>query len=245
MAFAVSVAKYVPPPNIREDIVQAYAHCPDPRCKGTVQEVVQAVQTTTEWTFASRGGGDDPGGMGNMFLNMVENSQTSLRFLNDGTITQGIQEADAPDDTACQHCGKPRELSAQERPVIPMQIGGANALLRLQEMGVRFDPERQDQIQAGAPETPLELLQRRYISDEITETEFAAKRAVLAGGGPAADVVVAEVRSAQDDRIEAMQAQIDALLQTLAGQQLTANPDTDPAPAPKRGPGRPRKEPDA
>lgn len=226
MAFAMGVAKYVPPPTIREDTVQAYAHCPDARCKGVAQESVPAVQTTTEWTFASRGGGDDPGGLGNLFLPMVENSQTSLRFLD---VT----------DMTCPHCGKPRELSPQERPVYPIQVGGANALLRLQEMGIRFDPERQDQIQAGAPETPLELLQKRYIGDEITEAEFQTKRAMLAGGSPAAVAeVTAEVSAAQEERLAVMQAQIDALLVSLAKQQASEDP-------PKRGPGRPRKEPDA
>jgi hypothetical protein len=217
MAFAVGVAKHVPPPTIREETVQAFAHCPDPRCKGVQQEPVQAVQETTEWTFASRGGGDDPGGLGNLFLNMIENSQTMLRFAD-------------PGEMACPSCGKPRELSGQERPNYPIMVGGANALLRLQEMGIQFDPERQSEIAKGAPETPLELLQRRYIADEITEAEFASKRAVLAGGSSAeAAEVTAEVRSAQDARIEALQAQIDALL------ELASAPASE-APVSKRKP---------
>jgi hypothetical protein len=224
MAFAVGVAKYVPPPTIREEIVSAFAHCPDPRCKGTAQEPVQAVMETTEWTFASRGGGDDPGGMGNLFLNMVENSQTRLRF------------ADLEADLPCPHCGKARELSGETRPVYPIQVGGANALLRLQEMGIRFDPDRQEEIQKGAQETPLELLQRRYINDEVTDEEFAAKQRVLAGGSPAAVAeVTAEVTAAQDERMQEMQDQIDALLRALG----------ESTPPPKRGPGRPRKEPEA
>lgn len=227
MAFALGVAKYVPSPNVREDIVTAYAHCPDPRCKGVAQQQVQAVRVTQEWTFASRGGGDDPGGLGNVFLNLIENSHTSLRFLNDGT-TNGVNDSDAANDMPCPHCGKPRELSDATRPNYPIQVGGANALLRLQELGVQFDPERQQQIQAGAPETPLELLQRRYVSDEITEQEFVSKRAALAGGGPAAERVVAEVESAQEERIAAMQEQIDRLL-GIIGQQ-------GEAPAPKRAP---------
>jgi hypothetical protein len=217
MAFALTVAKYVPPPTIRHEPATAYAHCVDPRCKGNRQEPVAAVKEITEWTFGSRGGGDDPGGMGNMFLNMIENSQTSLNFGD---------EADRP----CPSCGKPRELSGETRPVYPIQVGGANALLRLQEMGVQFDPERQEQITKGAPETPLELLQRRYINDEITDEEFAAKRAALEGGGAPAARVVAEESGAQNERIEAMQAQIDRLLDALGE-----------TPAPKRGPGRPRK----
>jgi hypothetical protein len=158
-----------PAPTIREATVEAFAHCTDPRCKGVAQETVQAVQETTEWTFASRGGGDDPGGMGNLFLNMVENSQTSLRF------------ADMTATCRAPSAASPRELSPDPRPVYQIQVGGANALLRLQEMGVQFNPDRQEQIQAGAPETPLELLQRRFIGDEITEDEFASKRAMLAG----------------------------------------------------------------
>jgi hypothetical protein len=204
VAFAPGVAKYVPPPTITQATVEAFAHCTDPRCKGVAQEVVQAVQETTEWTFASRGGGDDPGGMGNLFLNMVENSQTSLRFAD---LT----------DMPCPVCSRPRELSADPRPVYQIQVGGANALLRLQEMGVQFNPERQEQIQAGAPETPLELLQRRFIGDEITEDEFASKRAMLAGGGPAASAVADEVSAAHEQRIEAMQMQIDRLIAELGG----------------------------
>lgn len=238
MAFAVGVAKHVPSPTIRQDTVTAYAHCPDPRCKGTRQEEVPAVRETTEWTFASRGGGDDPGGLGNIFLPMVENSQTHLRFLNDGADAWGNQDPDLPNDMPCPHCGKPRELSDKPRPNYPVQVGGANALLRLQELGIQFDGERQEKIQAGAPETPLELLQRRYIGDEITEQEFLAKRAVLDGGSPAAVAeVTAEVKAAQDERIEALQAQIDQLL-GLIGKQNEPEP-------PKRGPGRPRKDPEA
>lgn len=226
MAFAPSVGKYVPPPTIRDEIVQAFAHCPDPRCPGVAQEPIQAVKETTEWTFASRGGGDDPGGLGNLFLPMIENSQTRLRFLNDGT-TGGVNDDDAPNDTPCRHCGKPRELSGEERPNYPIMVGGANALLRLQEMGVRFDPERQQDIAKGAPETPMELLQRRYISDEIGEDEFATKRGMLDGGSPQAVAeVTAEVTAAQDARIEALQAQVDALLSALGEQP----------PAPKRAP---------
>jgi hypothetical protein len=214
MAFAPGVAKYVPPPTISEATVEAFAHCTDPRCKGVAQEIVQAVQETTEWTFASRGGGDDPGGMGNLFLQMVENSQTSLRFAD---LT----------DMPCPVCSKPRELSPDPRPVYQIQVGGANALLRLQEMGVQFNPDRQEQIQAGAPETPLELLQRRFIGDEITEDEFASKRAMLAGGGPAASAVADEVSAAQEQRIQVMQDQIDRLLAALG---------ESPEPAPKRTP---------
>jgi hypothetical protein len=238
MAFAMGVAKYVPPPNIREEIVEAFAHCPDPRCKGVQQEPVKAVRETTEWTFASRGGGDDPGGLGNVFLPMVENSQSRLRFLMDGTDEHGTPDPTFQNDMPCPHCGKPRELSDAPRPNYPIQVGGANALLRLQELGVRFDAERQEQIQKGAPETPLELLQRRYVGEEITEEEFTRKRDVLAGGGLAAAAVVDEVSAAQTTRIQEMQEQIDRLI-ALAGQN-TPEPDAEP----RRGPGRPRKNPE-
>jgi hypothetical protein len=201
--------KYVQPPTITETTVLAYAHCPDPRCQGVKQEQVQAVRTLTEWTFASRGGGDDPGGVGNLFLPMVENSQEHWRFVDAGELP-------------CPHCEKPRELSSAPRPSYPIQVGGANALLRLQDMGIQFDPGRQEQIAQGAPETPLELLQRRFINDEITEDEFASKRGALSG------VAVADPA---DDRIAVLEEQIATLLGT-----------DDP---PKRGPGRPRKEPDA
>lgn len=206
MAFAMGTGKYVKPPTITETTVKAYAHCPDPRCKGVKQDQVQAVRTLMEWTFESRGGGDDPGGIGNLFLPMVENSQEHLRVADEA-------------DLACPHCENARELSTQPRPSYPIMVGGANALLRLQDMGISFDPDKQEKIAAGAPESPTDLLQRRFISDEITADEFAAKRTALSGAAP------------EDDRIAALEAQLAKLLGT-----------EEP---PKRGPGRPRKEPDA
>lgn len=171
MAFALGVAKHVPPPNIREEPLAAFAHCPDPRCPGVAQQPVQAVKTITEWTYASRGGGDDPGGMGNLFLNMVENTQEHLAF------------ADREDEN-CEHCGRRRELAAAPRPAYPIQVGGQNALLRLQELGVQFDGEKQERIQTGAKETPLELLQRRFVNDEIDTATFETKRTILEPAGP-------------------------------------------------------------
>lgn len=227
MSFAMGTGKYVQPPTITETTVLAYAHCPDPRCQGVKQEQVQAVRTLTEWTFASRGGGDDPGGLGNVFLPMIENSQEHWRFVDAGELE-------------CAHCGTARELSSAPRPSYPIQVGGANALIRLQDMGLQFDPERQEKIAAGAPETSEELLRKRFINDEISEEEFAAKLSALSG------VSAASVAAPADDRLAVLEAQLAKLLGT-SGAPAVEGTTSDEAPAdpPRRGPGRPRKDPDA
>lgn len=172
MNYLMPLKRHVPDPRVTESEVSAFAHCGqvirNELCPGNAQERVQAVRTLREETFASRGGGDDPGAIGNLYLNFVENSYESLRFAD-------------PADMPCPHCGNPRELSAQERLDYPVLIGGADALLRTKQVGAVIQPERAQAIAAGAPETPLELLQRRYISGEIESLEFSEKRAVLFG----------------------------------------------------------------
>lgn len=92
-----------PPPNIREETVDAYAHCNDPRCGGYGQQPVQGTLTVVEHTIASRGGDS-------IFANLVENTNEYLRFQD-------------PADILCGSCGKDRMITRQERPVIPMITG--------------------------------------------------------------------------------------------------------------------------
>lgn len=86
-----------PPAAFREVEGPLYAHCPDSRCQGNEQEVVDAVVTIVEESCLSRGGG----GTG---AQIIENTREHTRFKN-------LEDAD------CRYCGRLRELSAQERPV--------------------------------------------------------------------------------------------------------------------------------
>lgn len=76
--------------RVLEEPVQAWAHCPDPRCDGYRQQQVDAVRETTEFTFRDLGG-DQSG---------VERSTSYLRFVG---------------DDSCPACGHRRELSDQKR----------------------------------------------------------------------------------------------------------------------------------
>jgi hypothetical protein len=86
-----------PPHNSTETVVDAWAHCGDARCRGYGQQRVKGVRTVVEHTIGSRGGDG-------IFVNIVENSYEYLRFAD-------------PEDGTCVQCGKPREVSLQERPV--------------------------------------------------------------------------------------------------------------------------------
>lgn len=76
-----------------EEVVQCFAHCKNPMCPGYAQEPVDAVVTTTEYTYKDNGG-DLPG---------TERSNRDLRFADD-------------EERACRACKQPRELSADARP---------------------------------------------------------------------------------------------------------------------------------
>jgi hypothetical protein len=220
----------LPAPTItrREELL--YAHCgtfdaAGFPCDGLQQQEVRGIVETVAWSFASRGGGDEPGGPGNIFGPMTENTQEHLTFAD---------EADAQ----CSHCGKRRELSRQVRPSYPMQIGGQDGLLRLRRAGIQFDPDRQKEIDAGAKESPLEALQRRYVNGEISDDEFQSKRAVLSEGlatvaatspvdSPAMAAMQAEL-DAMRERDAAREEQIAKLLSALNGGADAAQPAAEP-----------------
>jgi hypothetical protein len=79
-----------------EDVVKAYAFCPNAQCLGYQQEPVDGIRTTTAYTYLDKGG-DMPG---------VESSTEMTRFAD---------EAQA----VCGQCSGPRLISEQERPLYP------------------------------------------------------------------------------------------------------------------------------
>jgi uncharacterized coiled-coil protein SlyX len=102
-------------PTVTETQVTALASCKDGRCAGYKQQPVQAVETLTEYTYLDLGG-DIPG---------VERSATALRF------------ADLA-DAQCEHCGEPRLVSEQTRPIYPNVSGQPQDAL----LSIHKDSER-------------------------------------------------------------------------------------------------------
>lgn len=95
-------------PTQTSDLVRAYAHCINPMCPGYGQEEVPAVSTETSYTFRDHGGNSRE-----VFRSFVE-----LRYAVDAVEEQ---DRDAyveqyRDAAACRSCGRPRELSATQRP---------------------------------------------------------------------------------------------------------------------------------
>ena len=80
--------------TVTESVIDAYLACPDARCPGHRQQPAQARKVTTSFSFADNGG-DWPG---------EERSTHHITFLD------GVQ----PD---CPHCGRPMDISDQQRPV--------------------------------------------------------------------------------------------------------------------------------
>jgi hypothetical protein len=81
-------------PTVTETLIDGWAHCGDGRCPGNKQQAVKAVRTVTEYSYFDFGG-DIPG---------IERSTELVRF-NDLA------------DAQCEHCGEPRHVSDQVRPV--------------------------------------------------------------------------------------------------------------------------------
>lgn len=80
-------------PHVVTEKVQAYAHCPNARCVGYLQEEVPAERVETNYLYTDNGG-DLPG---------VERSNSHFRW------PDGV-------DVSCPGCGGLRELSASPRP---------------------------------------------------------------------------------------------------------------------------------
>jgi DNA repair exonuclease SbcCD ATPase subunit len=101
-------------PTVDEVQVPAFAFCSDGRCPGYDQQPVEGIRTTTAYT-----NGDLAGPQANA-AGHVERSSSSVRF------------ADETSDGPCPSCGKPRQVSEQERPEYARNSGQAqDALLNL------------------------------------------------------------------------------------------------------------------
>lgn len=103
-------------PTVTEKTIDAWASCSDALCAGHKQEPVKAIETLTEFTYFDLGG-DIPG---------VERSTTLLRF------------ADLA-DVQCEHCGEPRFVADQVRPIYPNMSGQPqDMLLQMHKGGERI-----------------------------------------------------------------------------------------------------------
>lgn len=111
--------------------MKGYAHCNNPRCPGHSQERVEAVRRETSHTYRERGG-NAPG---------VESSYVTLHFAD-------------PDEAACPHCSRNREVSDQPRKSYaplsghdPMGLLGVPGFDARKQQEVRqaplVDPERE------------------------------------------------------------------------------------------------------
>lgn len=123
-----------PPPRMTETVVDAWAHCGNPRCEGYGQQPVAGVHTVVEHTIGSRGGDG-------IFMNIVENTNEYLRFALNGCDSDGNSDPAEPNDIPCEHCGADREITLQQRPVYQGLSGfPQNGLLQV----AGFDPRVQN-----------------------------------------------------------------------------------------------------
>src|SRR5262245_54015671 len=103
-------------PTVTETLVDGWAHCGDGRCPGNKQQAVKAIVTITEFSYFELGG-DIPG---------IERSTELVRF-NDVA------------DAQCPHCGEPRAVANQVRPVYPNVSGIPQDRLLHQQSGERVN----------------------------------------------------------------------------------------------------------
>ena len=128
-------------PTVTATVVDALASCKDARCPGYKQEQVKAVETLTAWTFVEFGG-DIPGN---------DRSITMLRFED---------ETDQP----CPHCGEPRLVSDQVRPIYPNISGQPQSAL----LDIGRDSERVRDLELALAKSNAETAQLRATVAEQT-----------------------------------------------------------------------------
>lgn len=118
-------------PTITAAEVVGFAHCRNPRCPGSQQEQVKAIQHIESYSYLERGG-DLPG---------EEMSTVRLTFAD---------EAEMP----CPNCALTREVTAEPRPSYQGEWGEQNFLLDIEvgADGSRFDPSKQAELQSQASE---------------------------------------------------------------------------------------------
>lgn len=122
--------------TVTEKLIDGWAHCVDGRCPGNKQQVVKAVETLTELSYFDLGG-DIPG---------IERSMTAVRF-NDLA------------DAQCPHCGEPRAIADQVRPIYPNVSGIPQDRL----LHANRDNERLHELQLSDARRDAEMAQMREL----------------------------------------------------------------------------------
>jgi len=148
-------------PTVTETLITALASCKDGRCAGYKQEPVQAVETLTEFSYIDLGG-DIPG---------TERSVTSLRF------------ADLA-DAQCPHCGEPRLVSEQTRPIYPNVSGQPQDAL----LSIHRDSERVRDLELADAHRAAEMAQLQAVMERqsaLIERQAAQIDALIAAQPPA------------------------------------------------------------
>jgi hypothetical protein len=146
-----------PAPVVSEVVVDALAHCLNPRCEGYGQTPVKAIRQTVETLFIS----ELPLG--------TENSYVHLRFVDDA-------------DVACPHCGRARAVTEQERPIYEPLSGFAQD--ELITRAPKFDPNKvntEADFRAAEMEAKLALQEKR-----LEEQNAKIDKLLEALGEPAA-----------------------------------------------------------
>jgi len=143
-------------PTVTETLITALASCKDGRCAGYKQEPVQAVETQTDFSYIDLGG-DIPG---------VERSTVSLRF------------ADLA-DAQCPHCGEPRLVSEQTRPIYPNVSGQPQDAL----LSIHRDSERVRELELSDAKRDAVMAQMQAMMERqqaTIERQAAQIEALLA-----------------------------------------------------------------
>lgn len=147
-----------PAPVVSEVMVDALAHCLNPRCEGYGQSPVKAIRQTVETLFIS----ELPLG--------TENSYVHLRF---------AVEAETP----CPHCGRARAVTEQERPSYDALSGFAQD--ELITRAPKFDPGKVNTVEdfRNAELEAKVALQEKRLEEQNAKIDRLLE--ALGEGGPA------------------------------------------------------------
>jgi len=127
-------------PNVEHELVDALASCKNSRCVGYKQQPVKAIRTTAEYTYIDLGG-DLPG---------VERSTIMFGF------------ADLA-DAQCEHCGEPRLVSDQTRPIYPNISGQPQDAL----LAIGQDSERVRDLELANAKHEAEMAQMQVAMERM------------------------------------------------------------------------------
>lgn len=127
-------------PAVAEDLIQGWASCRDGRCPGYKQQQVDAIMTTTAFSYVDLGG-DVPG---------IERESILIRFAN------------REQDESCPVCSEPRLVSDQVRPIYP-NISGVpqDALLHVGQDSERVRDLMLANAEAKAQGAQMQALMER------------------------------------------------------------------------------------